>query len=63
MIAGTSKIALSKKISFVTNVLDITNIMRQPACLVFNPVTVNYFASLFNITPVGRASDSMIAPT
>ena len=39
------------------------NIMRQSACLVFNPVTVNNFASLFNCTPVGRASDSMMAPT
>ena len=36
------------------------NIMRQSACLVFNPVTVNNFASLFNCTPVGRASDSMM---
>ena len=52
----------SKKLSFVTNVLDI-NIMRQSACLVFNPITVNNFASLFNCTPVGRASDSMMAPT
>ena len=39
------------------------DIMRQSACLVFNPVTVNNFASLFNCTPVGRASDSMMAPT
>ena len=39
------------------------NIMRKSACLVFNPVTVNNFASLFNCTPVGRASDSMMAPT
>ena len=38
------------------------NIMRQSACLVFNPITVNNFASLFNCTPVGRASDSVIAP-
>ena len=37
------------------------NIMRQSACLVFNPITVNNFASLFNCTPVGRASDSMMA--
>ena len=37
------------------------NIMRQSACLVFNPITVNNFASLFNWTPVGRASDSMMA--
>ena len=38
-------------------------IMRQSACLVFNPVTVNNFASLFNCTPVGRESDSMMGPT
>ena len=33
------------------------NIMRQSACLVLNPITVNNFASLFNCMPVGRASD------
>ena len=31
------------------------DIMWQSACLVFNPITVNNFASLFNCTPVGRA--------
>ena len=41
---------------------DLT-IMRQSVCLVFNPITVNTFASLFNCTPVGRASDSMMAST
>ena len=30
------------------------NIMRQSACLAFNPITVNNFASLFNCTPVGQ---------
>ena len=39
------------------------NIMRQSACLVFNPITVTNFASLFNCTPAGRVSDSMMAPT
>ena len=39
------------------------NIMRHAARLVFNPITVNNFASLFNCTAVGRASDSMMAPT
>ena len=39
------------------------NIMWQSACLVFNQITVNNFASLFNCTPVGRSSDSMMAPT
>ena len=37
------------------------NIMGQSACLVVNPITVNNFASLFNCTPVGRTSDSMMA--
>ena len=39
------------------------NIMRQSACLVLNPTMVNNFAPLFNCTPVGRASDSVMAPT
>ena len=37
------------------------DVMRQSACLVVNPITVNNFAVLFNCAPVG--SDSMIAPT
>ena len=39
------------------------NVMRQPACLVFNPVMVDNYAAFFNCTSVGRASDSMLAPT
>ena len=34
------------------------NVMRQSACLVFNPITVDNYAAFFNCTPVGRASDS-----
>ena len=45
-----------------SNVLRL-NIMRQSACLVFNPITVDNYAAFFNCTPVGRASDSMMAPT
>ena len=37
------------------------NVMRQSACLVFNPIMVDNYAALFNCTPVGRASDSMMA--
>ena len=33
------------------------NVMRQSACLVINPITVDGFAALFNCTPVDRASD------
>ena len=39
------------------------NVMRQSACLVFNPIMVDNYAAIFNCTPVGRASDSMMAPT
>ena len=39
------------------------NVMRQSACLVFNPIMVDNYAAFFNCTPVGRASDSMMAPT
>ena len=39
------------------------NVMRQSACLVFNPIMVDGYAAFFNCTPVGRASDSMMAPT
>ena len=38
------------------------HIMRQTACLVVNPITVNNFADLFNCTPVGRVSDLMMVP-
>ena len=38
------------------------NVIRQAACLVVNPITVDNFAALFNCTPVGRASDVMMAP-
>ena len=39
------------------------NVMRQSACLVFIPIMVENDAAFFNCTPVGRASDSMMAPT
>ena len=38
------------------------NVIRQTACMVVNPVTVNNFASLFGCTPAGWDSDSMTAP-
>ena len=39
------------------------NVLQQTACLVINPITVGNFAFLFNCTPVGRTSDSMMVPT
>ena len=37
------------------------NVMRQFSCLVINPITVDGYATLFNCTPMDRASDSMMA--
>ena len=39
-----------------------TNVMRQTAFFVVKPITVNNFADPFNCSPVGRASDLMMAP-
>ena len=39
------------------------NVMRQSACLVINPITVDGYAEPLNCTPVDRASDSMMAPS
>ena len=39
------------------------NVLQQTACLVVNPITVGNFAFLFNCTPVGRASGSVMVPT
>ena len=38
------------------------NVLQQTACLVVNLNTVGNFAFLFNCTPVGRTSDSMMVP-
>ena len=39
------------------------NVLQQTACLVVNPIKVGNFAFLFNCTPVGRTSDSIMVPT
>ena len=39
------------------------DVMRQSACLVLNPITVNSYGFLFNWTTVGQALDSMTALT
>ena len=33
------------------------NVMRQSVCLVFNPIMIDNYATLFNCLPVGRSSD------
>ena len=38
------------------------NVLQQTACLVVNSITVGNYAFLFNCTPVGRTSDSMMVP-
>ena len=46
------------------------NVLQETACLVVNPITIGklpysltIFAFLFNCTPVGQTSDSMMVPT
>ena len=41
----------------------VLNVMRHSVCLASNPITVDNFATLFNCTPVDRASESMMVPT
>ena len=53
----------SYKCIVLLEVISSSNVMRQSACLVFNPIMVDNYAAFFNCTPVGRASDSMMAPT
>ena len=40
----------------------ILDIMRQTACLVFNPVMVEGYVTLFSCTAVVEPSDSLTAP-
>ena len=47
----------------LTNYFYNMDIMRQYACLVVNPITVQSYGFLFNCTTVGQASDSMMALT
>ena len=39
------------------------NVLQQTACSVVNPITVGNFAFLFNCTPVGWTSDSLMVLT
>ena len=39
------------------------NVLQQTACFIINPITVGTFAFLFNCTPVGQTSDSMMVLT
>ena len=39
------------------------DIMRQTACIVFNPIMVEGYAALFSCTAVVQASDAMTSST
>ena len=52
-----------KIISHYKNIGYNINVLQQTACLVVNPITVGNFAFLFNCTPVGQTSDSMMVPS
>ena len=64
-IAGSNNVSAQfiKIISHYKKIGYNINVLQQTACLVFNPITVGNFAFLFNCTPVGRTSDSMMVPT
>ena len=51
-------IILHKRIGYKCHL----SVIRQSACLVINPITVDNFVALFNCTPVDRASDSIMRP-
>ena len=52
-----------KIISYYKKIGYNINVLQQTACLVVNPISVGNFAFLFNCTPVGRTSDSLMVPT
>ena len=52
-----------KLFPIIKNLAITFNVLQQTAGLVANPITVGNFAFLFNCTPVGRTSDSMMVPT
>ena len=39
------------------------DVIKQSAFLAINQITIDHFAYLFNRTPGGRDSDSLMAPT
>ena len=57
------KVQFIEIISHYNKIGYIINVLQQTACLVVNQITVGNFAFLFNCTPVGRTSNSMMVPT
>ena len=64
-IVGSNNISAQfiKIISHYKKIGYYINVLKQTAYLVVNPITVGNFAFLFNCTPVGRTSDSMMVLT
>ena len=62
-IVGSNNFSAQLIISHYKKIGYNINVLQQTACLVVNPITVGNFAFLFNCTPVGRTSDSMMVPT
>ena len=52
-----------KIISYYKKIGYNINVLKQTACLVVNPITVGNLAFVFNCTPVGKTSDSMMVRT
>ena len=53
---------LRKTIICCKRIGNVTVVMWKSTWLVVNPISVSNFTSVFTLTPVGRASDSMKAP-
>ena len=53
----------SKIISHYKKIGYNINVLQQTASLVVNPIAVGNFAFLFNCTPAGQISDSMMVLT
>ena len=52
----------SCSVSATYQALGIDPVCEKTACLVVNSITVGNLAFLFNCTPVGQTSDSMVVP-
>ena len=58
------KLAINASVIHTGRVFHFSFKCDATVCMLsFNPIKVNNYASLFNCTPVDRASDSMMAPT
>ena len=56
MLMGRMAYCINKLLKLLYKIEGNINVIRQTACIVVNPITVNNFVSIFGCTPAGRAS-------